>query len=99
MKFEIRQGDGFMIAQIASIINVFIEILIWAIIIRVILSWVRHNPENPVLKILYEGTEPILAPVRRLLSRNPAGLAFAPLVTILLLQAVRYVLVLLLHNL
>ena len=61
--------------------------LTFAIILRAILSWFPIKPYNPAVVILNQITEPILAPIRRLIPR--AGmLDLSPLVAILVLQLV-----------
>ena len=39
-----------------------LTILIYAIIGRALLSWFNLGPSNPIIRFLYEITEPILAP-------------------------------------
>ena len=72
----------------------FIDFLFYAlylaILARVILSWFRFDPYHPVSLFLHQVTEPILAPIRRLLP--PTGMIdFSPLVALLLLQVVQMV--------
>ena len=72
----------------------FIDFLFYAfylaILARVILSWLRFDPYHPVSTFLHQMTEPILAPIRRLLP--PTGMIdFSPLVALLLLQVVQIV--------
>jgi YggT family protein len=40
-----------------------------AILVRVILSWFPVDPSNPIIRIVWEVTEPILAPIRRVIPR------------------------------
>ena len=37
--------------------------------IRVVLSWVGYNPDNPLHGVVHEITEPILAPIRQIMPR------------------------------
>lgn len=67
-----------------NIVYVAFEVLNWLIIARVLLSWVNHNPYNPIIKFVYEITEPIMAPFRRLIPMGPVD--FSPIITILVLQ-------------
>ena len=51
-------------------LTTLLTILEWAIIIRVLLSWlpmagIRVDPYNPIVKILLDITDPILNPLRR----------------------------------
>lgn len=72
-----------------TIIRVALEVLDWLIIARVLLSWVSHDPRNPVIRFVYETTEPILAPIRRMMPRTSMPIDFSPLVAILLLQLIK----------
>jgi len=70
----------------------FIRILCWvltvAIIFRAILSWFSPRPTNMLAVIIYRVTEPVLAPLRRVIPRV-GMLDFSPLVAIILLQLIR----------
>jgi len=44
-------------------------VLLVAIIIRIIFSWIGFDPENPIAQVIQEITEPILAPIRSVLPR------------------------------
>jgi YggT family protein len=58
-----------------------------AIFIRIILSWVGMDPQNPVVVFLHEITEPILAPIRRFMPRM-GMLDLSPMVAIILLSLI-----------
>ena len=53
----------------------------WIIIIRSLLSWVNPDPWNPIVRFLYQVTEPVLRPIRRRLPMS--GIDFSPVVVIL----------------
>ena len=60
-------------------------ILSLAIFLRAILSWFVRDPRNPLVELLDQITEPILAPLRRVVPR--VGMVdITPLVAIILLQ-------------
>ncbi|HHB89852.1 MAG TPA: YggT family protein [Anaerolineae bacterium] len=73
-----------------NFINLLFTILEFAILIRVLLSWVRVDPYNPLVRILYQITEPILAPFRRLIPPT-AGLDFSPILAFFALEVLRRV--------
>ncbi|MFQ5593275.1 MAG: YggT family protein [Anaerolineae bacterium] len=76
---------------IAGLISIVFRILYFAILARVLVSWVNPNPYHPAVQILHQITEPILAPIRRYLP--PTGMIdFSPLVAIVLLEAARLLL-------
>ncbi len=54
---------------------------------RVIMSWVNPRFDSPVGRFLFETTEPILQPIRRVLP--PMGMIdFSPIVAFLLLSVI-----------
>jgi YggT family protein len=77
-----------------QVANLLLELVTWAIIIRAILSWFYPVGRDPWSKLLLDMTEPLLAPVRMLLSRIlPIPIDFSPIVVILLLNVLQNMLV------
>lgn len=74
-------------AFLFDFIRLLCEVLTLAIILRAILSWFSPRPTNRVAIILYQVTEPLLAPLRRITPRV-GMLDFSPLVAIILLQLI-----------
>lgn len=79
--------------QAARVVALFFDILYWLLFIRIIISWIPHNPDGPVFRILYEGTEPILAPFRRLIPRGSLPIDISPIIAFFVLRIVRDVIV------
>ena len=80
------------IAVLVEFISIFATVLTWAIIIRALLSWFSISGAQPVLRLLVEITEPVLAPIRRVLP-TAGMLDFSPLVALLLIQVISNILV------
>ena len=74
------------IEAIAHILNMVINIYIWVVIIAALISWVRPDPYNPIVQILYKLTEPIYAKIRRFMPTIIGGIVIAPIIVILVLQ-------------
>ena len=55
---------------IATFVQILLQFLWIALLARVILSWVKLSPTNPLVVIVYQITEPILKPIRRVLPRT-----------------------------
>lgn len=55
---------------IFTILNSILNVLLIAIFVRIILSWVRVDPYHPAVQFLHRITEPILAPIRKLMPQS-----------------------------
>ena len=72
-----------LIQTLHSVINIYI----WIIIIASLLSFVRPDPNNPIVQILYRLTEPVLGFIRHKLPFVVfSGIDLSPLVVLLGLQ-------------
>ncbi|HHU32930.1 MAG: YggT family protein [Zhaonellaceae bacterium] len=71
-----------------TVIRVAFEILDVLILARVLLSWITHDYSNPIVRFVYEITEPILAPIRRIMPRTALPIDFSPIIAILLLNLI-----------
>ena len=74
-------------AFLIDFLRILCEVLSLAIIFRAILSWFSPRPTNILAVILNKVTEPLLAPLRRIIPRV-GMLDFTPLVAIILLQLI-----------
>ena len=74
---------------ILSIVNLLYWIFWILILVRVVVSFMRISPyENDLIRIVYQFTEPVLEPIRRILPPM-GGLDFSPLIALLLLDVLR----------
>ncbi|MCU4138324.1 MAG: Cytochrome b6 maturation protein CCB3/Ycf19 [Thermodesulfobacteria bacterium] len=64
-----------------QLVDLFLTIYIWIIIARAIISWVNPDPYHPLVRFLYRVTEPVLAPVRRIIPPI-AGIDISPVIVI-----------------
>lgn len=69
--------------------RILCQVLTFAIVIRALLSWFPLSPYNPFSVVLFQITEPLLAPLRRVIPRI-GNLDISPMVAILLLQLIVY---------
>ena len=73
----------YLIEALAEILNLGLNIYMWLIVARAILSWVNPDPYNPIVRFLYNVTEPVLARVRRWVPAAFGGLDLSPLLVLL----------------
>ena len=72
-----------------SLIGTYLEYLIYALNLavfgRVIMSWVSPRGDDPISPILFQITEPVLAPIRRVMPRT-GMFDFTPMVALILIN-------------
>lgn len=72
---------------LGKLINLYELILL----VRIIMTWIPHNPYHPVAQFLYNITDPVLAPVRRLLPPI-RGIDFSPIIVFIGLGFIKKIL-------
>lgn len=70
--------------SVIGILTILVYVFFIAILVRVLFSWIGPDMRNPLFRISYQVTEPILAPVRNLLPQTP-GLDLSPMIVTFLL--------------
>jgi len=79
-----------MIYRAIDYLLIFIQ---WAIFARVIISWIPIPRDNNIIRLLYQITEPILAPLRSIIQRSALGrsmmLDFSPVLAFLIISFLR----------
>ncbi len=76
---------GNVVLGVARVLGVLLNIYMWVIIIRAVISWVNPDPYNPIVQFLTRVTEPVLQPLRRLIPVWKIGVDLSPLIAILLI--------------
>lgn len=76
---------GNFIGAIAKVLDIVLNLYMWIIIIRAIVSWVNPDPYNPIIQFLYQVTEPVLSPIRRIIPTHTTGIDFSPIIVFLLI--------------
>jgi YggT family protein len=95
------KGDGIvgtiafrhLLYAVASVLDLALNIYMWLIIARALLSWVNPDPYNPIVRFLYNITEPLLSYLRRRIPVVLGGLDLSPLIVIAVIMFLRLFLV------
>ena len=72
------RSSGTRMALLQSLIDLYSLV----VFVAVILSWFQLSPDNPLVRLTYALTEPLLAPIRRVLP-SMGGFDFSPVVLLL----------------
>lgn len=76
-------------------IDYFFNVVQYLIIARILLSWLNQNPHGGMYSLIYQLTEPILAPFRELLFKIGLGgtmIDFSPVVAVMALDMIKRIL-------
>ena len=76
---------GHFINGLAFVLDLIFNLVQLLVIASIIISWVNADPGNPIVRTIRAVTEPLYRPLRRLTSRIPGPLDFAPLILILII--------------
>ena len=77
---------GNVLEAIAVVLHTVLEIYMWVIIIRALISWVNPDPYNPIVQFLQRVTDPVLYQIRKRLGMGHMGFDFSPIIAILLIM-------------
>ena len=82
-----------LLVALSTILDLVLNIYMWLIIARAILSWVNPDPYNPIVRFLYNVTEPVLSYLRRRVPMVFGGLDLSPLIVIAVIMFLRIFLI------
>jgi YggT family protein len=71
-----------------TFLELFLQILSLLILVRVLISWFPIDPQNPIMRVLFEVTEPVLGPFRRVIPRI-GMFDLSPLAALLVIQFIQ----------
>ncbi|PIE65319.1 MAG: hypothetical protein CSA26_04425 [Desulfobacterales bacterium] len=66
--------------NILDIFSFILQVYSWIIIGRVIVSWVNADTYNPIVRFIYDVTEPVMGRIRRFFPISFSGLDFSPVI-------------------
>ncbi len=90
---------GNLIGALATVLDVLLNGLAIVLVVNALLSWVRPDPGNPIVRFLDQVSDTVCDPLRRLLPTVIGGLDLAPLAAILIIMFLRQFVVGSLHEL
>lgn len=84
---------GGIVSGLGGIVHSLLTVYIWVVIIGALLTWVRPDPYNPIVQIIYRLTEPAYKLIRKTIPTVFNGLDLAPIILIIILQVLDVILV------
>ena len=80
---------GYLLMAVAKVLDVVMNIFLFIVIARAVLSWVSPDPFNPIVRFIHNITEPVLYPIRTRLPINFGGIDLSPIVVFLAIIFIR----------
>jgi len=80
---------GNLLGALATVLDILLQSLLLIIFINAILSWVRPDPNNPIVMFLDRVSDFVCNPIRRLFPTAVSGIDFAPFIAMLVIVFVR----------
>jgi YggT family protein len=74
---------GNFFKAVAVVLDYTLNIFMWIIIARAVLSWVNPDPYNNIVKFIHNTTEPVLYQIRKNIPVNFGGLDISPIIAML----------------
>jgi len=75
-----------------QVISLVFQIYIFIVIARALVSWVNPDPYNPIVRFLYNATEPVLSRMRRYLPLQFSGIDLSPIALLIALSVIEQLL-------
>jgi YggT family protein len=71
--------SNFLVA-VAQVLDYVLWAYTWILLARVVISWVNADPYNPLVRFIYNATEPVLGRVRERFPVYTGGFDLSPIV-------------------
>ena len=81
------------VTPLGNLIVNLLQIYSLLIIIRAVLSWVKIDPRNQLMRLLCALTDPVLAPIQRVIPPVGGAIDISPIVALLLVQLLKAVVI------
>jgi YggT family protein len=83
--------------SLIGLVQLLFDLYVIVLLARVVLSWVQADPRNPIVNLINQLTEPLLAPIRRLLPQT-GPMDFSPMVAFIVVLIAEQVILTMLRS-
>lgn len=84
---------GNLLDAFAAVLDIALNALLIIIVINALLTWVRPDPDHPIVRFLDQVSDLVCNPIRRLFPTSVGGIDFAPFLAMLAIVLVQQFLV------
>ena len=89
INFQVLTGLGLLlVGGVLGVVSLVVNIYFFALLAMIILSWVAPGSRHPAIHLLYQITEPVMAPFRKMLPAM-GGMDFSPILVFILINVIQ----------
>lgn len=77
-----------LVWSVLGLVGLLVNIYFFALLAMIILSWIAPGSSNPAVYLLYQITEPVMAPFRKMLP-SAGGMDFSPILVFILINVIQ----------
>jgi len=77
-----------LVGGVLGVVSLVVNIYFFALLAMIILSWVAPGSRHPAIHLLYQITEPVMAPFRKMLPAM-GGMDFSPILVFILINVIQ----------
>lgn len=82
------------LGAIAAVLGMFLNLYFWVVVIAALITWVRPDPGNVIVRTLRALTEPVFYRVRKLLPFSYSyGMDFSPVIVLVAIELLNRIVV------
>jgi len=78
-----------LVIKLMSFVSWLLSIYIWIVIIRAVLSWVRPDPYNPIVRFISGLVDPVTYHISKIIPTRVGMVDLSPLILIVIIQLIQ----------
>lgn len=84
---------GDILVGTGQVLSMLLEVYMWIVIIRAVLSWVRPDPYNPIVRFIYGLVDPVTYRLSRFFPTRVGMVDISPIILIVAIYIMKLVVV------
>jgi YggT family protein len=80
---------GDFLGAVAYVLDKLLDLYMWVVIVRALLSWVRPDPRNPIVRFINGLVDPVAYRISRIIPTRIGMVDISPLILIALIWLAR----------
>ena len=80
---------GMLVVKILQLCSFLLNLYVWIVIIRAVLSWVRPDPYNPIVRFISNLVDPVTYHISKIIPTRVGMVDLSPLILIVIIQLIQ----------